>query len=303
MKKFFGEADMIYSMTGYGAGRSKKEEYDFTVEIKTVNNRYSDINVHGSIKLLFLEDEIKKIINKSVSRGKIDVFINMNSKRICPQNLYLNEDLAQKYVTVLKRIGDIFDCHDALKTSDIANFSDVITLEDAELDKTPIRDAVIEATETAVKNLMHMRSVEGERLKADILEKTERLKNCISEIEELSYGVEEEYRQGLIEKMRLILSKFGQDVDQQRIVQEAAIVADKTSIDEEIVRFKSHVLQIGEILEQNFPVGRKLDFLIQETNREINTIGSKTVKLEIVNCVVIIKSELEKIREQIQNIE
>lgn len=294
---------MICSMTGYGRGISENEECSLVVEMKSINNRYLDIFVRMPRAMISLEEPLKNIIKKEISRGKLDVFVTLTFKEGLQKSLTLNSKLLDEYRNIHRTVSERYEISSQVRAVDLMKFPDVISVTDTEFIEESMTELLTNATEQAVSAIMEMRRLEGENLKVDIIQRCEILSRHIGYMEENVVSLEEEYREKLKEKITAILEKIGHQADEQRIVQEAAIMADKSCITEEIVRFKSHVQQLIQSLDMEEPVGRKLDFMIQEMNREVNTMGSKSDRLDIVDKVVILKSELEKIREQIQNIE
>lgn len=295
---------MVMSMTGFGRGESKTEKYSFTVEIKTINHRYLDINIKLPRRISFLEEWIRQIIKKDILRGRVEVFIKMDMHGQSESKLSLDTELAKNYNDILHTIKKELDIEEKISLSTITRFPDIIKTTENEIDSDEIKNELFSGLNSALKSLKDMRELEGRELVKDINNRLKILSGNIDIIEGLSSTVEEDYRQRLKLKMEEILKSFNVQPDEQRIIQEAAIYADKSSITEEIVRFRSHILQLETITKNSGEaIGRKLDFLIQEMNREANTIGSKSSNIEITSKVVDIKSELEKIREQIQNIE
>lgn len=294
---------MIFSMTGYGRGSAENEQYSMVIEMKSINNRYLDMYVRMPRQLLYLEETVKAIIKQKISRGKMDVFVTFTMKEGVDKKLTLNKKLVEEYLHIAEGINEIFSLSGGMRAIDLMKFPDVVSVTENELEEDVISSLLKQATERAVQSIMDMRAREGKKLSEDISARSRCLLGIIEEIESKAEVLEEEYRNYLMEKLNVILEKLGERADEQRIVQEAAIIADRSAITEEIVRFKSHVQQLLDSLDVEEPVGRKLDFIIQEMNREINTIGSKSDSLEIVDKVVVLKSELEKIREQIQNLE
>lgn len=295
---------MVMSMTGFGRGESKTEKYSFTVEIKTINHRYLDINIKLPRRISFLEEWIRQIIKKDILRGRVEVFIKMDMHGQSESKLSLDTELAKNYNDILHTIKKELDIEEKISLSTITRFPDIIKTTENEIDSDEIKNDLLSGLNSALKSLKDMRELEGRELVKDINNRLKILSGNIDIIEGLSSTVEEDYRQRLKLKMEEILKSFNVQPDEQRILQEAAIYADKSSITEEIVRFRSHILQLETITKNSGEaIGRKLDFLIQEMNREANTIGSKSSNIEITSKVVDIKSELEKIREQIQNIE
>ncbi len=293
---------MAISMTGFGRGEYKDDNYQFIVECKTINHKYADINIRLPRKLSFLEDKARILIKDYVKRGRVDLYIKLDLLGSEDVNLKFDEELATQYVSILKSIKDKFDLVDDISVMNIAKFPDVIKTEEKEDDEDKLWSMMKIALEEALLKLKEMRSEEGKKLAEDIQNRCDLLKNYIEDIEKYSYNVVIDYKEKLNNRINDILENPS-ILDEKRLAQEVAIYADKSSITEEIVRFKSHIEQLKNTVIKNDSIGRKIDFLIQEMNRETNTIGSKSSDLNITNLVVDIKSELEKIREQIQNIE
>lgn len=292
---------MIYSMTGFGRGEFKSNEAEVSVEIRAVNHRYSDISVKMPKYLSFLEERIREYIQGNISRGRIDVYVSYDQLERKASEIRLNLELAGNYFSALEQLKAQTGIKDSIPLSLIAAFPDVIVARQSEMDEEKIWSQLSEALGQAVKALLQMRRKEGENLKQDILEKLETIGTSVLEIKNRAQYVVQEYQQRL-EKRIDELTK-GLEMDKDRLCQEVVIFADKSNIDEELVRLKSHISQTVSTLKSGGAVGRKLDFLIQEMYREINTIGSKGNDLEISKKVIDVKTELEKIREQIQNIE
>lgn len=292
---------MIYSMTGFGRGEFKSNEAEVSVEIRAVNHRYSDISVKMPKYLSFLEERIREYIQGNISRGRIDVYVSYDQLERKASEIRLNLELAGNYFSALEQLKAQTGIKDSIPLSLIAAFPDVIVARQSEMDEEKIWSQLSEALGQAVKALLQMRRKEGENLKQDILEKLETIGTSVLEIKNRAQYVVQEYQQRL-EKRIDELNK-GLEMDKDRLCQEVVIFADKSNIDEELVRLKSHISQTVSTLKSGGAVGRKLDFLIQEMYREINTIGSKGNDLEISKKVIDVKTELEKIREQIQNIE
>lgn len=291
------------SMTGYGRGECTLYNRKFVVEIKAVNHRYNDVTVKMPRTMLSYEDEIKKTIGAKVFRGKIDVYINFESFSKDDVAITVNEALADSYVDALAKIKDKYSLKTDISLDLVAKFPDIISVDKNitnEKADDEISECLFNAVNEAVDNFVAMREREGEALKANIFEKLDVISAAVDKIETRAPMVAKEYRQRLEEKLNEFV---GTEVDEQRILTEVLIFADKACIDEELTRLHSHINQMGNILNETAPVGRKLDFLIQEMNREVNTIGSKSNDLEITSTIVDTKSEIEKIREQIQNIE
>ena len=293
---------MAISMTGFGRGEYKDDNYQFLVECKTINHKYADINIRLPRKLSFLEDKARILVKDYIKRGRVDLYIKLELLGSEDVNLKFDEELATQYVSILKQIKDKFDLVDDISVMNIAKFPDVIKTEEKEDDEDKLWSMLKVALENALLKLKEMRSEEAKKLAEDIQNRCDLLKNYIEDIEKYSYNVVIDYK----EKLKNRISDMLEDpsiIDESRLAQEVAIYADKSSITEEIVRFKSHIEQLKNTVVKNESIGRKIDFLIQEMNRETNTIGSKSSDLNITNLVVEVKSELEKIREQIQNIE
>ena len=293
---------MAISMTGFGRGEYKDDNYYFLVECKTINHKYCDINIRLPRKISFLEDKARNFVKNHIKRGRVDIYIKLDLLGSEDVNLKFDESLANQYVNILKEIRDKYDLVDDISVMNIAKFPEIIKTEEKEEDEDLLWSMLSKALEQTLVNLTEMRSEEGKILANDILERCNLLRNIIEEVEKYSHTVVLDYKEKLNNRISEILENPSL-VDENRLAQEVAIYADKSSITEEIVRFKSHIEQLKSTIVKNESIGRKIDFLIQEMNRETNTIGSKSSDLNITNLVVEIKSELEKIREQIQNIE
>lgn len=292
---------MIKSMTGYGRFERSTEEKDILVEIRAVNHRFFEFSVRIPKVYSFLEEKIKSYVQSKVSRGKVDVFVTIVEKAGEASSVSVNHSLAASYVEAIKEIADTYDVKNETNASVIARFPDVLTVHKETADEDKVFEEIFPAVEGAVERFIAMRETEGEKLKNDVISRCQAIEQLVSFVEERSPQLVNEYFERLKAKLEDILSD--NQINEQRIVTEAAIFADKTAVDEETVRLRSHISQIRELLTLSEPIGRKLDFIIQECNREANTIGSKSQNLEITKTVVDIKSEIEKIREQIQNIE
>ncbi|MCX7884360.1 MAG: YicC family protein [Caloramator sp.] len=292
---------MIKSMTGYGRGSIEENGRSFTVEIKSVNNRYLDINIRLPKQINALEDNIRKSISSKINRGKIDVFITQDKFNDEDIVIEVDEQLAKAYYESFILLREKFNLVDDISVSLFSKFPDVIKVEKIEEDVEKVWDTLSIALDNALNMLIDMRTNEGLKLSKDIIERSNYIKECVTKIEKRSHIVVDEYREKVKQRVEEFLK--GIEVDEARLLNEVAFFSDKVNITEEIVRLNSHIDQLISTLNSCEPVGRKLDFLMQEMNREANTIGSKTNDLAITNLVVEIKSELEKIREQIQNIE
>lgn len=292
---------MIKSMTGFGRGESQEEGKSFVVEIKTVNHRYSDIYVKMPRVLSFLEDKVRDIVSKNVSRGKADVFVSYEDHGEDSKIVVIDEALSGAYIKALGQMRDTFGLQDDVTVSLVARFPDVLRVEKAEEDEGKLWTLLNQAVKNALEALVRMREIEGQELKNNLLERASYIESILRDITVRAPEVVKEYKQKLETRIKELLDQ--QTIDESRLAMEVALFADRCSIDEELVRLGSHISQMREALEMQQPVGRKLDFLVQEMNREINTIGSKANDLTITRNVVELKSEIEKIREQIQNIE
>ncbi|WP_353093954.1 YicC/YloC family endoribonuclease [Tissierella praeacuta] len=293
---------IIKSMTGFGRGEFSNEVYNFKVEIKAVNHRYNDISVKMPRHIGYLEEDVKKIIKTEISRGKVDVYINLDYINESAIEIKVDIPLAKSYKSILEELSSELELEENVRLFNILGLSEIIKIERKELDEDIAWSCLKEALNMALKDIMSMKTVEGEALKSDMISKLDRIETIVLEIEERSPLVVLEYKNKLRDRISELLDK-DINIDDDRISSEVAIFADKSNINEEIVRLKSHVKQFLSILDAEDAVGRKLDFLIQEMNREINTIGSKANDILISQNVVEIKAEIEKIREQVQNIE
>ena len=291
---------MIKSMTGYGKANLEQNLRKYTVEIKSVNHRYLDISVKMPRNLSYLEEEIKREISRSVKRGKIDVFITFENNSIEGREIKINTGLAKGYIKELRKLAEEEKLLSDIQVNDIARYPDVLTIQDNQDDEI-IKLEILEVIAKATEGLVNMRNAEGEKIAKDLEERLELIQAKVNEVSKFSTGLIEEYVVKLEERIRQILKD--QEIDKSRLAQEVVIYADKCSIEEEITRLNSHISQFKDLLKSNEAVGKKLDFIIQEMNRETNTIGSKANSLEITNGVIDMKTEIENLREQIQNIE
>lgn len=292
---------MLSSMTGYGRGSVDESGRVFTVEMKSVNNRYLDINIRLPRQINALEDKIRKHISSKVSRGKIDVFINQEKFSEDDFKINVDEKIAKAYYDAYSLLIEKFNLKSEISLPLLANSNDVISVEKKEDDMDEIWNLLVIALDEAINMFIDMRINEGLKLSKDILLRCEFVSDNLVKIDSRAPEVVKEFREKIVIRVSDFLKDVG--VDEARLLNEVAFYSDKSSITEEIVRLKSHIEQFKEAFQSKEPVGRKLDFLIQEMNRETNTIGSKANDLYITSIVVDIKSELEKIREQIQNIE
>lgn len=288
-------------MTGYGRGEAVKSGRTITVEIRSVNNRYLDCTVKMPRIYVFAEDAIKARVQSSISRGKVDVFVTIGPSESGDTSVSLNRSVADGYYRALCEMRDTYGLRDDLSVSLLSRFPDVFLVEKSQEDLDAVAADLCAVTDLALADFDAMRSREGVKLEEDILGRAKAVEDLTARVAERAPGIVADYRARLAAKMAEVLQN--KQLDESRILTEAAIFADKAAVDEETVRLRSHLSQLSHMLGQGGAVGRKLDFLIQEFNREANTIGSKCNDLETTRWVVDIKAEIEKIREQVQNIE
>ena len=292
---------MIKSMTGFGRSVYENEGREYLIEIKSVNNRFNDINIKMPRSLNYLEEKIKKEILKSVSRGKIDLYITFNNNSDLGKSIKLNTEIAKKYIEELKKLSKETEIIDNINIMEISKFPDVLNIKVEEAAEEIIEKELLTALNNSIKSFIDMREQEGSKIKQDLEKRIRVILEKIEKISSISTGLVEEYIVKLETRIKELLKT--DVVDQTRLAQEIVIYSDKCSVEEEITRLKSHISQFLNLTNEDIPVGKKLDFLIQEMNRETNTIGSKANNLGITNLVVDIKTELENVREQVQNIE
>lgn len=292
---------MVKSMTGYGRAQQLLSGRDITVEIKSVNHRFFEFSARVPRAYGYLEERLKSYMQGQISRGKVEVGVTILTVEGQNAAVEANRELAGAYVNALRRIGGELGLEDDLTLSTLTRFSDIFTVRREAEDEEEIWAAVKTVADAAVERFVAMRAAEGERLKADLLARLDSIARGVAFVKEQSPRTVEAYRERLTAKIREVLAD--RQIDEARIVTEAAVFADRVAVDEETVRLESHLAQFREILGYNDPIGRKLDFLVQEINREANTIGSKAQDVAVAQTVVDIKSDVEKIREQIQNIE
>lgn len=288
-------------MTGYGSARGVSGELKITIELRSVNNRFLDCSIRIPRVYTVLEDAIKAEVQKAISRGKVDVFVTIDASEANDVLIKVNESVADAYVAALNALSVRYKIANDLTAVSLARMPDVLTVSKEETDIETLGKNICAILREALSDFNRMRAVEGEKLREDVLSRAAEIEKMVGIIEERSPETVREYREKLLKRMREALDTV--QVDEQRILTEAALFADKTAVAEETVRLRSHIAQLRNMMEAREPVGRKLDFLIQEFNREANTIGSKCNNLELQHTVVSLKSEIEKIREQIQNIE
>lgn len=292
---------MIKSMTGYGRSQNIIDNKDILVEIRSVNHRYYEFTSKTPRAYGYLDEKLKSFLQGKISRGKVEVSVTITNCSEQDVTVEINNDIVEAYIKSLKEINNTLNLNDDLSLSDVIKLPDAFTLKKAQEDEDNIWNNVKEVAGTALDNFIQMREKEGNKMREDILSKLNLISLLVKKIEERSPMVTENYRNRLYNKLSEILND--KNIDEQRILTESAIFSEKVAVDEETVRLKSHIHQFTDLLDKSEPVGRKLDFLIQEFNRETNTIGSKSQDIEITKMVVDLKSEIEKIREQIQNIE
>ena len=291
---------MIRSMTGFGRGKYENEGRNYTIDVKSVNHKYADISVRLPRFLNAAEDPIRKKVSEYISRGKIDVFVNFENFGSKGITIRINKELAKAYLTELKDLSEETGLEYNLSVLDVSKFPEILKLEDDQ-DEELIINEVMLALEDALEKFVSMREIEGKKLVEDIKNRIQLIQKKVENIKEASSHVVEDY----IEKLKTRVSELMEPgtIDENRIMQEIVIYSDKSSIEEELTRLESHIAQFLNLIEQDSPIGKKIDFLIQEMNRETNTIGSKANNIDITNNVIEIKTEIENIREQIQNIE
>ncbi|MBR2782069.1 MAG: YicC family protein [Oscillospiraceae bacterium] len=292
---------MIKSMTGYGRAVQNLHGREFTVEIKSVNNRYLDCGVRLPRAYSFCEDEVKQQVKGYISRGKVDIYVSVSVPEESDQEVVLNRPVLEAYLNALRSVSEDYGVIDDISVMKLASLPDVFALKSREQDEDEMKTDLLSVTAQALERFNEMRTREGAALQADLEKRSATILALTERVEERSPVTLAEYRTRLENKIREVLENTA--IDEARILTEAAIYADKIAVDEETVRLKSHLDQLGQMLRDGGAIGRKLDFLLQELNREANTIGSKGNDLEQARTVVEIKAELEKIREQAQNIE
>jgi len=292
---------MILSMTGYGRAEQVLNGRSIQVELRSVNSRYFEYSSRLPRSCSFMEDKLKKLMSKSISRGKVELSLQIQTIDAADTVVEVDYPLAQSYHAAMQGLSDALHMPNDITADKLARMPDVLVLRRANANEEQLWQDVSAVAEAALQQFLAMRAVEGEKLQQDVLSRLVTIEEMVGKIEKATEGRVQAYTQRLYEKLKTLLED--RNIDDSRILTEAAIFADKTAIDEETVRIHSHIQQYREILALSEPVGRKLDFLTQELNRETNTIGSKCQQLEITRLVVDVKSEIEKIREQIQNIE
>ena len=292
---------MLKSMTGYGRSESIIDGRHIIIELKSVNHKFFECNARLPRSCMFLEDKLKALVQTKISRGKVDVFLQLETLESADTEVLVNHPLASAYVKAFGELKEAYHLSDDVSLSLLARVPELLSVRKAQEDEDALWAAVCQVAEPAIDSFLNMRKAEGARLRGDILAKAEHLEALVSEVEQLTPETVSEYQERLKGKIEELLGSA--HVDEQRVLTEVAVFADKVAVDEEIVRLRSHIHELHKLCESEEPVGRKIDFLVQEMNRETNTIGSKSVNSKIAYLVVDMKAEIEKIREQIQNVE
>ena len=291
---------MIKSMTGYGKGTLEIEEREYAVEVKSVNHRFLDINIRMPRSISYLEEEVRRAVANKLKRGKVDVFITFNNNSCEGKDIKINKEIAKVYISELKELAEEENIQSNIEVTEISRLPDVLLIKNKE-DDDRIKNELNQAVDIAIENLIQTRVTEGEKMAVDIEGRLQKIDETVKEISSLSTGLIEEYVVKLENRIKELLKT--DEVDKSRLAQEVVIYADKCSIEEEVTRLNSHIIQLKELLHTDKAVGKQIDFLIQEMNRETSTIGSKANNLNITNNVIALKTEIEDIREQVQNIE
>jgi len=288
-------------MTGYGRAQATVDNMNITVELKSVNHRFFEFFARVPRSFNYLEEKLKTFARTKIVRGKIEMYVTVEMVDTALTEIEINREFTDAYVTALKTLASEYGLTDDISVSTVSRNADVFKITSTEIDEEAVTNAVLSVAEQAVNAFIKMRETEGERLKADIESRADFIISKVEFIEQTSPETVKNYRERLEQKVKELLETA--DIDEQRIITETAIFADKVAVDEETVRLRSHIKQLCELLGKGGDIGKKLDFIVQEMNRETNTIGSKSQNIDIAQCVVDIKSEIEKIREQVQNIE
>lgn len=292
---------VLKSMTGYGRAQKILSGRDILVEIRSVNHRYYEYSSRVPRTYNYIDEKLKALLKTGISRGKVEVSVTINNIEAKDTEIAINKSTAEGYVNALRSIADDLGLIDDLSLSKLMKLPDIFNIQKTPDDEEQIWKDVCEVAQEALDKFVTMRSVEGEKLREDVIEKAENILGMVGRVEEFAPQTVENYRNRLYQKLKDVLES--KDIDQQRILTEAAVFAEKIAVDEETVRLRSHIAQLKDMVNSDEAVGRKLDFIVQEMNREVNTIGSKAQDLNITKLVVDMKAEIEKIREQIQNIE
>lgn len=291
---------MVISMTGFGRSKIEVDSFSVNVEVKTVNHRFCEINIRMPKQLLIMEDKIKKKLNQYIRRGRVEVYVSLEGEGAVTRRLQVDWKLLDEYWQFLEQVRHKYNVEGEISLQDLVNRSELLHIEESEVENKELEDMVLKAVEEAVTLLKQMRLAEGEALKNDLLASLMKIESNLDELQVYSPQVVHSYKERLTKRMMEFVNGH---IDETRILTEAAIFADKVDINEELTRLRSHIRQFIQTLGENVPIGRKLDFLVQEMNREANTIGSKANDSNIAKKTVEIKSLLEKVKEQVQNIE
>lgn len=292
---------MVRSMTGFGRALVSKDGRDILVEIRSVNHRFYEFTAKVPRAYNYIEPKLKEFLNGRIARGKVEVSVSVYNTEGADVKVKVNEGVAAAYINAMREVKDNFGLEDNLKLTDLMRIPDVFVVTKETEDEEKVWEEIKEVVKIALDNFIKMREIEGETIKNNILIKLDNIEEIVNKIQEREPHLTEEYRDRLYQKIKAVLDKT--DIDEARLLTEAAIFADKTAVDEEMVRLHSHVAQFKNFLSMDKSIGKDLDFLTQEMNREANTTGSKIADVEVTRMVVALKSELEKVREQIQNIE
>ena len=292
---------MVRSMTGYGRGTASDGNMTVTVELKSVNHRFFECSIKAPRQFSFFEDKLKSYLQSRIARGKVDVFVSFERGAVSTETVTVNEALAESVVNAMRSIAEKYNVSDDVSATAVAAVSGVLTVTSGQLDEEATGNIILSAASDAVDAFIAARETEGARLAADVISKSENILQFVEIVEKRSPETVVLYRERLENRIKELLQSAS--VDEQRVLTETALFADKIAVDEETVRLRSHIAHLNEMFKAAGPIGRKLDFIVQEMNRETNTIGSKCQDIDISRVVVDMKSEIEKIREQIQNIE
>lgn len=292
---------MLRSMTGYGRSQKILNGRDILVEIRSVNHRYYEYSSRVPRTFSYIDEKLKGLLKTGISRGKVEVAVTINNIEGKDSEIAINKGVAEGYVNALRSVSEELGLEDDLSLSKLIKLPDIFNIQKTPDDEEQVWNDVSEVTKEALERFVEMRKVEGERLRNDVIQKADAILEMVGRVEELSPQTVENYRNRLYKKLSEILED--KNIDEQRILTEAAVFSEKIAVDEETVRLRSHISQLKTMLDADEAVGRKLDFIVQEMNREVNTIGSKAQDLNVTKIVVDMKAEIEKIREQIQNIE
>ena len=292
---------MLRSMTGYGRSQKIFNGRDILVEIRSVNHRYYEYSSRVPRTFSYIDEKLKGLLKTGISRGKVEVAVTINNIEGKDSEIAINKGVAEGYVNALRSVSEELGLEDDLSLSKLIKLPDIFNIQKTPDDEEQVWNDVSEVTKEALERFVEMRKVEGERLRNDVIQKADAILEMVGRVEELSPQTVENYRNRLYKKLSEILED--KNIDEQRILTEAAVFSEKIAVDEETVRLRSHISQLKTMLDADEAVGRKLDFIVQEMNREVNTIGSKAQDLNVTKIVVDMKAEIEKIREQIQNIE